>query len=730
MVNKLRMNIYLLLIFLQFVASEKINLQPLSVTRYYFSTTSLQNKGLMFFAGGFMNPSYAIYDTVDIFNATKNSWSTAQLSVPRYFIAATSIENFNLAIFAGGTINLITNSVTSVVDIYNANSNHWTTAQLSIARTALAATSLNRLGLSFFAGGVNTQEVGIVDIYNAFTNSWSTAILSIARDSLAATSLEFQNLVFFGGGDGAIGQTFSTIDAYNATSNKWSVMQLSVNRTNLAATSLPNQGLVFFAGGTLLQNMNLPSDVVDIYNVFSNQWTTAQLAEPSFMLSGTSLPTAGFVFFGGGYSSIIGYSYLNEPVDTISVFNVSDGTWQKTIFSREYEAFAATYLDEYNLVFFGGFDKNINNSPLYAFSTCNAGKYNNTLTTDKFICDVCGQGTYSYVSATKCSICPPGRYCQVGFPKPLPALPGCFNPNHGSIYNCEYSCSSGNYCPLGSAHQIVCPQGTYCNNIEMSSPASCSSGTYNQNIGSKSIKDCITCPSGSYCNSNQSATGTIPCPAQYYCPQNSINYLPCKGGYYCPFASGGLLPCPSGTYCPVMSSVPLICPSGSYCPDGSSRAILCKGGYQCPSGSNMELICPKGTFSVAGSGQCTFCQSGEFTYGEGSTECLVCPVSRINFDGWHCMTELQKVVFAGGWILSLFSISWTSYKLYRWYRERRKKLIENEIQVTWRNIFFYRSKKNAVPLLQKSLFDDGQRMQYLEEMILEIRQEVDKLKNN
>ena len=94
------------------------------------------------------------------------------------------------------------------------------------------------------------------------------------------------------------------------------------------------------------------------------------------------------------------------------------------------------------------------------------------------------------------------------------------------------------------------------------------------------------------------------------------------------------------------------------------------------------------------------------------------------------MTELQRVVFAGGWILSISSICWTSYKLYRWYRERRKKLIENDVQVTWRNIFFYRRKKNTVPLLQKSMFDDGQRMRYLEEMILEIRQEVDKLKNN
>jgi hypothetical protein len=41
-----------------------------------------------------------------------------------------------------------------VVDIFDATSGRWTTAALSVARRALAATSLPEQGLAIFAGGI------------------------------------------------------------------------------------------------------------------------------------------------------------------------------------------------------------------------------------------------------------------------------------------------------------------------------------------------------------------------------------------------------------------------------------------------------------------------------------------------------------------------------------------------------------------------------------------------
>ena len=41
-------------------------------------------------------------NAVDIFNATSGAWSTANLSVARIWLVATSLPNLGVAIFAGG----------------------------------------------------------------------------------------------------------------------------------------------------------------------------------------------------------------------------------------------------------------------------------------------------------------------------------------------------------------------------------------------------------------------------------------------------------------------------------------------------------------------------------------------------------------------------------------------------------------------------------------------------
>ncbi len=83
----------------------------------------------------------------------------------------------------------------------------WSTAQLSVARSHLAATSVGNLAI--FAGGLvyyyptgsvspSSTESDVVDLYNSATGTWSTARLSVARYNLAATSVG--NLAFFAGG--------------------------------------------------------------------------------------------------------------------------------------------------------------------------------------------------------------------------------------------------------------------------------------------------------------------------------------------------------------------------------------------------------------------------------------------------------------------------------------------------------------------------------------------------
>lgn len=711
-------------------STELINIQPLSEARFFFGTTSLQKDGLIFFAGGLTQPDITIFKTVDIYNAKKNSWSTAFLSQPRFFVSAASLDYHGYAFFAGG-LTSISFTFSNIIDIYDANTDKWSITYLSSPRTFIGSTSLNKEGIVLFAGGSNNQESAVVDIYNIFNKSMSQLYLSVARDSLSAVSLNEQNIALFAGGDGQIGQTFSTVDIYNATSNSWSIAQLSVNRTYMGSTVLSKQGLVFFAGGTLIQGSNLLTNIIDIYNVKNNSWTTAQLSVAKQWVGAVSLVNSGLAYFGGGYSFIDGYSFINLPAYDIDVYDVNKNQWFKTSFPNDYQTISASSLDDWNIVLYAGYNKIINDSPVYAFSSCYPGYFNDSITKDIKYCMACELGYFSNIGATQCNICPPGYYCnKPALSSPIPSISGCYNPYQGSIFACVSVCQPGNYCPLGSSQQTQCPQGTYCDVAKLSLPKNCPSGTYNQNIGSILLTDCKTCPSGTYCNSNNSATNIIPCPAQYYCVSGSTSYTACLDGYYCPFATGKPIICPRGSYCPESSSVPVICPSGFYCPEKSNSQIPCEGGKQCPSGSYKFLICPKDTYSLPQSGECTACPYGQFTYESGQSECLICPVSKVNFDGWHCMSLSERLLFAGGWILSLSSICISIWKIRRWVLYRRKKLIEDGISITVRNIFLYKRKKNNVPLIERSFFNETERMKYIEELIFEMKEEIENLKKN
>jgi hypothetical protein len=120
----------------------------LSNDRGDIAVASLGNK--IFFAGGVSWDNYqslqwsGSYDNVDIYDASNNTWSVAHLSKGRESICAVVIGN--KVIFAGGTYftknSLFTNPVgnaSDAVDIFDASTNTWSVAKLSVARTDISA---------------------------------------------------------------------------------------------------------------------------------------------------------------------------------------------------------------------------------------------------------------------------------------------------------------------------------------------------------------------------------------------------------------------------------------------------------------------------------------------------------------------------------------------------------------------------------------------------------------
>src|SRR4030095_8640293 len=140
-------------------------------------------------------------------------------------------------VFAGAALSAVSGSLypdygSRSVDVYDWSTQTWTTAELSEKRSDIAAVAAgNKI---FFAGGRLGDGAfdllfSTVDIYDVSTDSWSVATLSQPRAYIAAAAVG--NKVFFAGGEKDWDyNTSDKVDIYDISSNTWSAQTLSEAR--------------------------------------------------------------------------------------------------------------------------------------------------------------------------------------------------------------------------------------------------------------------------------------------------------------------------------------------------------------------------------------------------------------------------------------------------------------------------------------------------------------------
>ena len=74
-------------------------------------------------------------------------------------------------------------------------------------------------------------------------------------------------------------------------------------------------------------------------------------------------------------------------------------------------------------------------------------------------------------------------------------------------------CSSGTYCPTGSAAPLPCLLGQYCDGYSLSTPTG-------------------DCSAGFFCNGSAEVPNPTPCAAGYYCVQGTAAQEPCVPGTF------------------------------------------------------------------------------------------------------------------------------------------------------------------------------------------------------
>lgn len=227
------------------VSSNIWTVKQLSAERQGVAAATVGNKVL--FAGGFGYPKGSTggeFNTVDIYDNSNDSWSTAALSQARMDITATTAGN--KVYFAGGSSSSGSSNISTTIDIYNAITNSWSVSSLLQPRTYMASIAAG--GKIFWAGGLKSLN-GNQWIYNDNAeihdvNSGTTSSTCILARAGFSAIQKNEHLVFFTRGIGGNGHQF---EIYNTTSGEWSTGILDRTIEDAAIISVNNT--IYVAGG-------------------------------------------------------------------------------------------------------------------------------------------------------------------------------------------------------------------------------------------------------------------------------------------------------------------------------------------------------------------------------------------------------------------------------------------------------------------------------------------------
>jgi len=142
----------------------------------------------------------------------------------------------------------------------------------------------------------------------------------------------------------------SRVDIYDVTTNRWSTAELTKpERQAMAVASVGNK--ILFAGGGD-NDMGGTTSRVDIYDASTNTWSIAELSKGRESLAAVTLGNK--VFFAGGLTwetSATGYSTWANS-NAVDIYDNSTNTWSTAFLSDSRSDISATVVG--NKVFFAG----------------------------------------------------------------------------------------------------------------------------------------------------------------------------------------------------------------------------------------------------------------------------------------------------------------------------------------------------------------------------------------
>ncbi|MCB9341317.1 MAG: T9SS type A sorting domain-containing protein [Lewinellaceae bacterium] len=222
----------------------------------------------------------------------------------------------------------------SHVDVYNAEYGAWEqTLEVSTPRCNAAGVATE--GRVYFAGGLSNSWLSpvmldVVDIYDTLSGEWTTESLSEGRSELSAVHAGGK-LLFAGGISNLTGDfvstptiitTSSVVDIYDLATGEWSTANLSRPRVGMAAAVAGN--IAVFAGGQTASGT--VTDTMDIYDAATGLWSVTTLSEAKGWCSAEILN--GKAFIAGGVTGDF------EVTDKVEILDLETMTWESAQLSE------------------------------------------------------------------------------------------------------------------------------------------------------------------------------------------------------------------------------------------------------------------------------------------------------------------------------------------------------------------------------------------------------------
>lgn len=132
------------------------------------------------------------------------------------------------------------------------------------------------------------------------------------------------------------------VDIYDINTHEWTTAQLTSAKEGIAVASCGSK--IFFGGGG---KYFVATNEVDIYDASTGKWTSANLSEPKMFSAAATVGSK--VFFAGGYKTEESIS------NTMDVYDVTTNKWSVIRMPNARAEFSAVTVDD-KIYFAGGFD--------------------------------------------------------------------------------------------------------------------------------------------------------------------------------------------------------------------------------------------------------------------------------------------------------------------------------------------------------------------------------------